>query len=94
MNPDQIPDSITALVYTAPTMPGVMAHFTTDTADCTVNLSQNAIAEQLAHYWPEIEKHIRQKIADQLITRAEVSANQLDDNTVLWASDTIRYGSP
>jgi hypothetical protein len=51
MDPDDVPASVTKLVYTDPDNPSV---------------SQNAIAVTLAHYWPAIERHIREEVASEL----------------------------
>ncbi|MCP9209627.1 hypothetical protein [Streptomyces cucumeris] len=48
-DPDDIPIEITNLTYTAP---GPV-------------MSQNQVAEVLAHYWPAIERCIRQRIAEE-----------------------------
>lgn len=80
MNPNDIPTSVTKLVYTDP-------H--------TVNgpLSQNGIAELLTHYWPAIEAHIREQVAQEAPSRfhatpAEINAFLLTH----FAEDTLlRY---
>ncbi|MFD5564484.1 hypothetical protein [Kitasatospora griseola] len=70
ISPDDIPTSVTQLVYTAP--------WVGDPKYCAVKLSQNEIAEQLAHYWPAIEQHIREQVAQEIEAEAEKTA---DENT-------------
>jgi hypothetical protein len=50
VNPDDVPTEITRLAYTAP----------------GPNLSQNVTAAMLAHYWPAIEKHVREQVAREI----------------------------
>lgn len=57
ISPDDIPAAITRLVYAAPHLPAAL--------DGLV-LSQNQAAAVLAHFWPAIEQHIRQQIAEQI----------------------------
>lgn len=52
MTPDDIPTSVTKLVYTDP---------------CGIVLSQNQAAVFLAHYWPAIEQRIREQVAQELL---------------------------
>lgn len=84
MKADDIPTDITHLVYTAPEIGGA--------ATGIHSVSQNDMAKLLAHFWPAIEAHIRKHMADQLINRASLSANHLDDYTVEWATDQILMG--
>jgi hypothetical protein len=51
MSPDDIPTEITTMAYTAP----------------GPRLSQNAAATLLAHYWPAIEQHVREQVAEELL---------------------------
>lgn len=59
VSPDDIPTSVTKLVYTAP--------WVGDPKYYASKLSQNEIAAQLAHYWPAIEQHIREQVAQELL---------------------------
>lgn len=53
---DDIPTSVTQLVYTAPPIDE-------NHNGKPLHLSQNKTAELLAHYWPAIEAHFRGQIA-------------------------------
>lgn len=57
MTPDQIPTEITKLTYRRIQAIG--------NAGIPV-LSQNQTAEFLSHYWPDIEAHIRNQIANDI----------------------------
>jgi hypothetical protein len=57
VNPDDIPTEITKLVYTAPKIESYRP---------SGELSQNQTAEMLAHFWPAIEAHIRQQVAEEV----------------------------
>jgi hypothetical protein len=59
VNPDDIPTEITRLTYSAP--PVDKNHNGTP-----LHLSQNRAAEQIAHYWPAIEKHVREQVAGEI----------------------------
>lgn len=59
MNPNDIPTEITRLVYDDPVHRGPRA------------ISQNDIARVLAHYWPAIQKHIREQIAQEIDAAAD-----------------------
>lgn len=79
MTPDDIPTTVTELTYTAPWIelsPGN-----------GFKLSQNDAAKVLAHFWPEIEAHIRTQIAQEpeIAPSPEHAAVYLDDNDNLWA---------
>ncbi len=63
MNPNEIPTTITRLVYDAPRIPTPDGN--------TLKLSQNQAAQMLAHFWPEIERHIRGLLADEIYTERE-----------------------
>lgn len=57
MNPDDIPTAITRETY----------RITRSLIEAGVPvLSQNDTAKFLAHYWPAIEQHIRQQVAEQI----------------------------
>lgn len=56
MNADDIPTEVTKLVYTCP-------------LSISKAVSQNQVAELLAHYWPAIEKHIREQVNSEIETR-------------------------
>jgi len=77
MDPDDIPTSVTRLVYTAPivTEPGAFAH----------RLSQNQAAEMIAHYWPAIAEHFA-----QLLLTANPDRDADFTAGVDWAANTIR----
>jgi len=82
VTPDDIPTSVTRLIYTYRPDGHREDSFLPD-------LSQNQTAELLAHFWPAIEQHIREQIAQQLYVQnpdrdADFSAG------VDWAIDTIR----
>lgn len=62
---DDIPTTVTKLVYTAPEI---------KTPLFAVKLSQNDVAKQFTHYWPAIEEHFRELIASELES-ADASAN-------------------
>lgn len=62
MNPDDIPTEITKLTYSAP--PIDKNHNGTP-----LHLPQNRAAEQIAHYWPAIEAHIREQVACEIEAR-------------------------
>lgn len=51
MDPMDVPTEVTKLVYTAPR---------------TEARSQNQVAELIAHYWPAIEKHMREQVGREL----------------------------
>jgi hypothetical protein len=69
---DDIPISVTKLVYTCP-------------LSISKAVSQNQVAELLAHYWPAIQEHFATLIETQNPDRdADFSAG------VDWAADTIR----
>lgn len=53
MDPDDVPTEITKLVYTLP--------LSTSQA-----FSQNQAAALLAHFWPAIEKHVREQVAAEI----------------------------
>lgn len=53
--PDDIPTSVTRLVYAAPA---------TGPAAVLRNLSQNDAAAILAHFWPAIREHFAQVVTD------------------------------
>lgn len=53
MNADDIPTEVTKLAYTCP-------------LSISKAVSQNQVAELLAHYWPAIEKHIREQVATEI----------------------------
>jgi hypothetical protein len=57
MSPEDVPTSVTQLVYTAP--------WIGDPKTYAFKLSQNEAAVMLAHYWPAIEEHIRSQIAKE-----------------------------
>jgi hypothetical protein len=57
MNPDGIPTEITKLIYTAPRVESYRP---------SGELSQNQAAEFLAHFWPEIEAHAREQVAQEI----------------------------
>jgi hypothetical protein len=56
VTPDDIPVSVTRLIYTDP-------------AGCV--LSQNQAAVMFTHYWPAIEQHIREQIAQEIDAAAD-----------------------
>jgi hypothetical protein len=81
VTPDDIPTSVTQLAETAPEIGGP--------ATGIRSVSQNDMAKLLAHFWPAIEAHIREQVAQQLYDQnpdrdADFSAG------VDWAIDTIR----
>ncbi|MEZ0090026.1 hypothetical protein [Streptacidiphilus sp. EB129] len=51
MQADDIPTSITNLIYSAP---------------FKNQLSQNDVAALVAHFWPAIEQHIREQVATEI----------------------------
>lgn len=53
-----IPAEITKLIYTLPASAQSPRSF-------APALSQNQIADLLAHFWPAIEAHIRQQVAEE-----------------------------
>jgi hypothetical protein len=58
VDPNDIPTTITRLVYDAPRI---------QTSDGnTLKISQNQAARMLAHYWWAIERHIRSGIGDDI----------------------------
>ncbi|MDW4912480.1 hypothetical protein [Streptomyces californicus] len=67
---DSVPTHITALTYTAP---GPV-------------LSQNGAAEVLAHYWPAIEKHLREQISAEILA----SGGHIVDGDTAWDSGRDR----
>ena len=76
---DDIPTSVTKLVYTAPWI---------------LPRSQNDVAELFAHFWPAIERHFRdQVLAEAAELLAATSAKQLDeiDEDDLCPSDMERH---
>lgn len=76
---DDIPTSVTKLVYTCP--------FETSKA-----YSQNQVAELLAHYWPAIAEHFARKVhklKDPAPAGSEHYRSGWDD-AVEAAADTIR----
>lgn len=58
MSPDDIPVSVTQLVYTDP-------------HDATGRLSQNQLAIAFTHYWPEIQRCVREQVAREIETNAD-----------------------
>lgn len=70
VTPDDIPTTVTRLVYTAPKVASYRP---------SGELSQNQAAEFLAHFWPEVEQHIREQIAREIEQAAEASANSTVD---------------
>lgn len=56
MNPEDIPESITAQVYGVPLL-------TNPARKTTHILTRSDAAEVLAHFWPAIERHIREQVA-------------------------------
>jgi hypothetical protein len=67
---DDVPASVSKLVYTDPGVDG---------------MSQNQLAQMLAHYWPAIRDHFATLIETQNPDRdVDFSAG------VDWAADTIR----
>lgn len=56
VTPDDIPASVTQLVYTDP-------------SGCV--LSQNQAAAMFTHYWPAIEQHIRGMVAQEIEAAAD-----------------------
>lgn len=53
MHADDVPTEVTKLVYTCP-------------LSISKAVSQNQVAELLAHYWPAIEEHIREQVAQDM----------------------------
>lgn len=76
MNPDDIPTSVTNLVYTAPWI---------GDSQYGLRLSQNDAATQLAHYWPAIAEHFARLIVEGNPDRSPEFSDGVD-----WAADTIR----
>lgn len=58
VTPDDIPTSVTKLVYTCP-------------LDTSRAVSQNEAAALLAHYWPAIEQHFRRLLADEIAATSQ-----------------------
>jgi len=56
---EDIPTSVTQLVYTAPPIDE-------NHNGKPLHLSQNKTAEVLAHYWPAIEAHFREQVASEI----------------------------
>jgi hypothetical protein len=54
VDPNDVPTEITKLVYTCP-------------LSISKAVSQNQVAELLAHYWPAIEKHVREQVAQEAL---------------------------
>lgn len=60
---------------------------------CPWFIKPTVVPTVLAHFWPAIEAHIRQQIADQLLT-SNPDRDADWSRGVDWATDTVRYGSP
>lgn len=71
MNPDDIPTSVTQLVYTAPEIGGP--------ATGIHSVSQNDMAKLLAHFWPAIEAAIREQVAREITSAADARLNAIDE---------------
>lgn len=56
MDPMDVPTEVTKLVYTCP-------------LSASKAVSQNQVAELLAHYWPAIEKHVRRQVGRELFAQ-------------------------
>ena len=67
MLPDDIPAKIAKLVYTAPR--------------CNPR-SENDAAEYLAHYWPAIERHVREQVATDIAVYAGAAGRATDQAKV------------
>lgn len=80
MDPDDIPTEITKLVYTAPKIGGF--------GPSAVRLSQNEAAEFLAHFWPAIERHVREQVATEpIIARWSKGVTHHDGGTTVECVD-------
>lgn len=77
MLPDDIPTEITQLVYTAPPI----------SKQNKIALSQDEVAEQLAHYWPAIEGHVRRQVLREAAQIANVEGDRLYDDVGLKAAE-------
>lgn len=64
---DDIPTEITRLVYTAPWI---------------APRSQNDIAELLAHYWPAIEEHFRERLGSEVEAFAKAAGPAKDPGEI------------
>lgn len=82
ITPDDVPTSVTQLMDTAP-----------PAAIPWGGMTRNQCAALIAHFWPAIEQHIREQVAQELFAEAEKTASDDTDPTAKARSAGLYIGA-